>query len=88
MPKKGEYKKNASKETVRQRKKNQKARHKKNRVASARARRKAGLKSKKGNAGNPSRRAEMDHGKKGIRLMSHKKNRSRDNNKNHKRKKA
>jgi len=88
MPKKGEYKKNASKETIRQRKKNQKARHKKNRVASARARRKAGLKPKKGNAGNPSRRAEMNHGKKGIGLMSHKKNRSRDNNKNHKRKKA
>jgi len=56
MPKKGEYKKNASKETIRQRKKNQKKRHKKNRVASARARRKAGLKPKKGNTGNPSYR--------------------------------
>ena len=87
MPKKGQYKENASKETIRQRKKNQKPGHKDDRVASARARRKAGLKPKKGNAGNPARRAEMNHGKKGIKLMSHKKNRSRDNNKNHKRKK-
>jgi len=87
MPKKGQYKENASKETIRQRKKNQKQRHKDNRVAANRARRKAGLKPKRGNAGNPARRAEMNHGKKGIKLMSHKKNRSRDNNKNHKRKK-
>jgi len=87
MPKKGQYKENASKETIRQRKKNQKQRHKDNRVAANKARRKAGLKPKRGNAGNPARRAEMNHGKKGIKLMSHKKNRSRDNNKNHKRKK-
>jgi len=86
MPAKGQYKENVSKETLRQRKKNQKPRHKKNRAAANRARRKAGLKPRKGNAGNPARRAEMNHGKKGIKLMSHKKNRSRDNNKNHKRK--
>jgi len=86
MAAKGYKKKGASKETVRQRTKNQKPKHKKNRAAANRARRKAGLKPKKGNAGNPARRAEMNHGKKGIKLMSHKKNRSRDNNKNHKRK--
>jgi len=56
-------------------------------VEANRARRKAGLKPTKGNSGNPARKAEMNHGKKGIKLMSHKKNRSRDNNKNHKRKK-
>jgi hypothetical protein len=87
MPAKGQYKDNVSSETLRQRKKNQKPKHKKNRAAANRARRKAGLKPRKGNAGNPARRAEMNHGKKGIKLMSHKKNRSRDNNKNHKRKK-
>jgi len=86
MPAKGQYKENVSKETLRQRKKNQKPKHKKNRAAANRARRKAGLKPIRGNAGNPARRAEMNHGKKGIKLMSHKKNRSRDNNKNHKRK--
>ena len=86
MPAKGQYKDNASKETIRQRKKNQKPKHKKNRVEANRARRNAGLKATKGNAGNPARKAEMNHGKKGIKLMSHKKNRSRDNNKNHKRK--
>ena len=86
MAAKGYKKKGASKETVRQREKNQKPKHKKNRAAANRARRKAGLKPIKGNAGNPARRAEMNHGKKGIKLMSHKKNRSRDNNKNHKRK--
>lgn len=89
MPKKGQYKASCTrdKECKRQRKKNQKAKHKKNRVESNRARRKAGIKSKRGNAGNPARSPEMNHGKKGISLMSHKKNRSRDNNKNHKRKK-
>ena len=86
MAAKGQYKENVSKETLRQRVKNQKPKHKKNRAAANRARRKAGLKPRKGNAGNPARRAEMNHGKKGIKLMSHKKNRSRDNNKNHKRK--
>ena len=84
MPKKDEYKKNASKETKRQRPKNQKPKHKKKRVESNKARREKGLKPIKGNAGNPARRAEMNHGKDGIKLMSHKKNRSRDNNKNHK----
>ena len=86
MAAKGQYKENVSKETLRQRAKNQKPKHKKNRAAANRARRKAGLKPIKGNAGNPARRAEMNHVKKGIKLMSHKKNRSRDNNKNHKRK--
>ena len=86
MPAAGYKKKGASPETVRQRVKNQKPKHKKKRAAANRARRKAGLKPIKGNAGNPARRAEMNHGKKGIKLMSHKKNRSRDNNKNHKRK--
>ena len=85
MPKRGEYKKNASKETIRQRKKNQKPKHKRKRTESARARRKAGLKPKKGNQGNPARRSEADH-KTGL-IISHKKNRSQDNNKNHKRKK-
>ena len=56
MPKRGEYKKNASKETVRQRKKNQKPKHKRKRVESAKARRKAGIKPKRGNQGNPARR--------------------------------
>ena len=86
MAAKGQYKDNASKETIRQRKKNQKPKHKKKRAQSNAARRKAVLKATKGNSGNPARKAEMNHGKKGIKLMSHKKNRSRDNNKNHKRK--
>ena len=85
MPKQGEYKKNASKETIRQRKKNQKAKHKRKRVESARKRRRKGIKPKKGNQGNPARRPEADH--KSGRMISHKKNRSQDNNKNHKRKK-
>ena len=85
MPKKGEYKKNASKETIRQRKKNQKPKHKRKRVESAAARRKAGLKPKRGNQGNPAKRAEADH--KTGKMVSHKQNRSQDNNKNHKRKK-
>tara|TARA_R100000781_G_C4073790_1_gene125377 strand:- start:51 stop:317 length:267 start_codon:yes stop_codon:yes gene_type:complete len=87
MPQKGEYKKDASKETKRQRTKNQKPKHKRKRVESNKARRKKGLKPLKGNAGNPARRDEMNHGKSGIKLMSHKKNRSRDNNKNHKKRK-
>ena len=81
MPKLGEYKKNASKETIRQRKKNQKAKHKRKRVESARARRRKALKPKKGNQGNPARRKEADH--KTGRIISHKKNRGQDNNKNH-----
>ncbi len=85
MPKKGEYKKNASKETVRQRKKNKKKKHKRKRVESAKARRKAGIKPKKGNQGNPAKRPEADH--KTGKVVSHKQNRSQDNNKNHKRKK-
>ena len=85
MPKRGEYKENASKETIRQRKKNQKKKHKRKRVESARARRRKGIKPKKGNQGNPARRPEADH--KTGRITSHKKNRSQDNNKNHKRKK-
>lgn len=47
MPKRGEYKNNASKETKRQRSKNQKPKHKKKRVESAKARRKAGIKPQK-----------------------------------------
>jgi hypothetical protein len=85
MPKKGEYKENASKETIRQRKKNQKPAHKKKRVESAKARRDAGLKPKAGNQGNPARRSEADH--KQGKMVSHKTNRSQDNQKNHKGKK-
>ena len=84
MPKKGEYKKGASKETIRQRKKNQSPTHKRKRVESAKMRRDAGLKPRKGNAGNPAKRDEMDH-KQGGKKISHKTNRSQDNNKNHKR---
>ena len=73
MAKKGEYKKNASKETVRQRKKNQKKKHKDKRVQSAAARRKKGLKPLKGNAGNPAKRSEADHKQK--KMVSHKTNR-------------
>ena len=90
MSKKGEYKENASKETIRQRKKNQKPHQKKKRVARNKARRDAIRKGKvtktKGGAGNPGRKPEVDHHKGGTRIISHKKNRSRDNNKNHKRK--
>lgn len=84
MPKKGEFKKNASKETIRQRKKNGTAEHKRKRVESAAARRKKGLKPKAGNQGNPAKRSEADH--KQGKMVSHHKNRSQDNNKNHKRK--
>lgn len=85
MPAKGQYKENASKETIRQRKKNQKPQHKKKRAESNAARRKKGLKPLKGNAGNPAKKAEADH--KQGKMVSHKTNRSQDNNKNHKRKK-
>jgi hypothetical protein len=85
MPAKGQYKKNASKETIRQRKKNQKPVHKKKRVESNAARKKKGLKPLKGNTGNPAKRSEADH--KQGKMVSHKTNRSQDNNKNHKRKK-
>jgi len=85
MPAKGDIKKNASKETVRQRAKNRKPKHKKKRAETGAARLQAGLKPKKGNVGNPARRAEMDHKSDGsIGLSSHKTNRSRNNNKNHK----
>ena len=83
MPKEGEYKKGASKETIRQRKKNQSPTHKRKRVESAAVRRKKRLKPKEGNAGNPAKRAEADH--KQGRMVSHQTNRSQDNNKNHKR---
>ena len=83
MAKKGDYKENASKETKRQRSKNAKPEHKRKRVESAAIRRKKGLKPKKGNAGNPAKRAEADH--KQGRMVSHQTNRSQDNNKNHKR---
>lgn len=84
MPAKGQYKKNASEETIRQRKKNQKRKHKKKRAESNADRKKRGLKPLKGNAGNPAKRAESDH--KQGKMVSHKTNRSQDNNKNHKRK--
>ena len=91
MPKKGQYKANASKETVRQRKKNQTPSQMKKRVARNTARRravKAGRVTKTpGAAGNPGRKPEIDHYKGSTRVISHKKNRSRDNNKNHTRKK-
>ena len=91
MPKKGEYKANASKETVRQRKKNQTPSQMKKRVARNSARRKAikagSVTKTAGKAGNPRRKPEVDHYKGGTRVISHKKNRSRDNNKNHKGKK-
>tara|TARA_R110000803_G_scaffold11381_1_gene34050 strand:- start:810 stop:1073 length:264 start_codon:yes stop_codon:yes gene_type:complete len=83
MPKEREYKKGASKETIRQRKKNQSPTHKRKRVESAKMRRDAGLKPLKGNAGNPAKRSEADHKQK--KMVSHKTNRSQDNNKNHKR---
>ena len=87
MPKKGQYKANASKETIRQRKKNQTPSQMKKRVARNTARRKAvkaGKVTKTPNgAGNPSRKPEVDHYKGGTRIISHKKNRSRANNKNH-----
>ena len=86
MAKKGEYKKNASAETVRQRKKNQKPKHKRKTVESARARRAKGLSARKGNVGNKLGRKEYDH--KTKRMVSRKKNRSQDNNKNHKKAKA
>jgi hypothetical protein len=90
MAKKGQYKKNASKETIRQRKKNQKPHQMKKRVKRNKARRKA-IRERKvtrtpGGAGNPGRKPEVDHHKGGTRIISHKKNRSRDNQKNHKRK--
>ena len=81
MAKKGEYKGDASKETVRQRKKNQKPHQKKKRVARNKARREA-IREGKVTKSKP----EVDHHKGGTRVISHKKNRSRDNNKNHKRK--
>jgi len=86
MPAKGQYKASCSKdkECKRQRKKNQKPKHKKKRVESNRKRKKLGLKANKGNTGNPAKRREVDHGRGGLSLMSHKKNRSRNNNKNHK----
>ena len=91
MPKKGQYKSDASKETVRQRKKNQTPSQMKKRVARNSARRKAintgSVTKTAGNAGNPSRKPEVDHYKGGTRIISHKRNRSRDNNKNHKGKK-
>ena len=91
MPKKGQYKSDASKETVRQRKKNQTPSQMKKRVDRNAARRKAikaGTVTKTtGGAGNPSRKPEIDHYKGGTRIISHKVNRSRDNNKNHKGKK-
>ena len=80
----GQYKKNASAETVRQRSKNQKPKHKRKRVESARARRAKGLSAQKGNVGNKSGRKEYDH--KTGKMVSRKQNRSQDNNKNHKRK--
>lgn len=91
MPKSGQYKANASKETVRQRKKNQTPGQMKKRVDRNTARRKAikaGTVTKTaGGAGNPKRKPEVDHYKGGTRIISHKVNRSRDNNKNHKGKK-
>ena len=87
MPKRGQYKANASKETIRQRKKNQTPSQMKKRVARNAARRKA-IRAVKvtrtpGNAGNPRRKPEVDHYKGGTRIISHKRNRSRDNQKNH-----
>ena len=82
MAQKGEYKKNASAETVRQRKKNQQEKHKRKRVESARARRARGLQARKGNVGNTLGRKEYDH-KTGT-MIPRKQNRSQDNNKNHK----
>ena len=87
MPKRGQYKANASKETIRQRKKNQTPSQMKKRVARNAARRKAVRAGKviktPGNAGNPRRKPEVDHYKGGTRIISHKRNRSRDNQKNH-----
>jgi hypothetical protein len=87
MPKRGQYKANASKETIRQRKKNQTPSQMKKRVARNAARRKAIRAGKvtrtPGNAGNPRRKPEVDHYKGGTRIISHKRNRSRDNQKNH-----